>query len=409
MKKRRIYTNLAVFAAIFALMVFWAVNQIVSVDAVDRPYTIAAQFPNAVGVLKNAEVTYLGVSAGEVSSVARDPAINGVRITMKMKHDSHIPEHSTANIFRKSAIGEQYVDFEPPAGYSGTGGPFYRSKALVPMSETTVPLEFSELLRSATALIDSINPDDAGTLVHEAAVGLNGRTDSLRQLSESGDRLSSTLAARTEAIDRLMTNGTSLTHTVANHRESLGQSLTDLRQVADTLRNSKGDVAVLLDRGSALLTQTADIVAHQKGNLDCDLKVLEVLTDETSSPRREQELSALLDVGPRAFNDVWDVRDVEPDGVWVRVGFVSNTNNPPPQFVPPKDLPPVRTVPGCSSTLRPVAIGADYVPHSGGGSSGGGAGQAGLALALAVIAGGVIVRSAGLSLRRPRPAVGSAS
>jgi phospholipid/cholesterol/gamma-HCH transport system substrate-binding protein len=267
-----------------------------------------------------------------------------------------------------------------------------------------VPLEFSELLRSASALINAINPADAGTVVHEAAVGLNGRSDSLRQLTESGDRLSSTLAARTEAIDRLLTNGTSLTHTVAQHRESLGQSLTDLRQVADSLRDAKGDVSVLLDRGSVLLTQVAGIVADQKSNLDCDLKVLEVLTDETSQPRRQQELSALLDIGPRAFNGVWDVRDVEPDGVWVRVGFTENTANPPPQFVPAKELPKVRTVPACSSSLRPVTVAADYVPHSGGEGGGGGAGQTGVALALAVIAGGVVIRSAGLSLRVPRPA-----
>src|SRR5207302_1922321 len=123
-------------------------------------------------------------------------------------------------------------------------------------------------LRSASALIQSINPDDAGALVHEAAVGLNGRTDSLRQLTESGDKLASTFAARTDALDRLAKNGTSLTNEVANHREALGQSLTDLRQVADALRNAKGDTTLSLDRGSQLLTQVGDLVAGQKKNLD---------------------------------------------------------------------------------------------------------------------------------------------
>src|SRR2546423_786901 len=83
------------------------------------------------------------------------------------------PAGSTANIFRKSAIGEQYVDFEPPAGYSGTAGPFYKDGATIPLERTTTPLEFSELLRSASAVIGSIDPNDVTVLLHEAAIGLN--------------------------------------------------------------------------------------------------------------------------------------------------------------------------------------------------------------------------------------------
>src|SRR4051812_5150208 len=374
MKKRRIYLNLAVFGLAFVGMIFWAINQIVSVDAVDKPYRLAAEFPNAVGVLPNAEVTYLGVPAGLVTSVKRDPAGKAVRISMKMQQDRKIPDGSTANIFRKSAIGEQYVDFEPPAGYSGTAGPFYKPGTLIPLERTTIPLEFSELLRSASAVIGSIDPNDVSTLLHEAALGLNGRTDSLRLLTESGDKLSSTLAAKTEALDRLATNSTRLTQIVADHRNSFGQPITDLHQLAESLRNAKGDTSVLLDRGSLLLRQLADLVAAQKGNLDCDLKILEQVTDATTTDQKIKELAALLDIGPRGFNGVWDSRDVETagpfPGPWIRVGLITNGNNPAPQYVPPKEVPAGVKVPACSSPLRPVTVqGADYVPPSGGGGT----------------------------------------
>ena len=46
MRKRRIYTNLFFFGLAFVGMIFWAINQIVSVDAVDKPYRLAAEFPN---------------------------------------------------------------------------------------------------------------------------------------------------------------------------------------------------------------------------------------------------------------------------------------------------------------------------------------------------------------------------
>src|SRR5581483_6879885 len=97
------------------------------------------------GLLPGSEVDYLGVTFGTVSSVERIDG--GVLATMKIDKDKKLPADSTANIFRKSALGEQYVEFDPPAGYTN-GGPFCAKDVVIPMSRTTVPLEFSELLRS---------------------------------------------------------------------------------------------------------------------------------------------------------------------------------------------------------------------------------------------------------------------
>jgi phospholipid/cholesterol/gamma-HCH transport system substrate-binding protein len=289
---------------------------------------------------------------------------------MQIKKGRKIPEGSTANIYRKSAIGEPYIDFLPPKDQNSTAP--YRPGTRLSMQQTSVPLEFSELLRSASALIEKVPPDAVATLLREVSAGLQGRTDSLRQLAESGDRLAASLAQRTDALDRLATNNTKLTHVVTEHRQSLGQAVTDLRQLADTLDNAKGDVSVLLDRGSQLLGQTADIVAHQKGNLDCSLKSIQLLIERITTPEQLAGLQALLRIAPKAFEQVWAAREVETTGpypgVWVRVGFLLNpTHNPPPQFTPPKELPPVAQVQLCASplmasgTYRPAAAPGNVV------------------------------------------------
>lgn len=388
MKRARVYINLGIFTVGFVGMLFWAIGSVVSVDQVDRPYRLTGDFVNAFGIGPDAEVTYLGVPSGTVTSVHRIPG--GVRVSMKIRRTYRIPKGSTANIGRKSAIGEPYVDFEPPPGYTG-GGAVYRNGDRVPLADTTVPLEFSELLRSASALISSLPPADVERLLHEAAVGLNGRTDSLREMAEAGDKLSADLAQRTEVLDRLATNNTRITHVVTQHRESLGQSLTDLRQLAETLRNAQGDTSVLLDRGSQLLGLTADIVSRQKANLDCDLKTLAEVTDVATTPTQLTGLRALLDISPRAFAGVFDATDVEPGfvngdpgGRWVRVGLIQNSTNPPKQYVPAKTTPAERPTPACTSALRPTGI--DYRPlAAGSGASGAvmlpstGAGATGLA------------------------------
>lgn len=362
MNRRRIYTNVIVFTLGFLVMVAWAVSQVVSIDLKDNPYRLRAEFANAFGIGPNAEVTYLGVPIGSIEKVERKESIAGVEITMKIQKGREVPDGSIANVGRKSAIGEPFVDFAPPTGYAGNGGPFYKAGTLIKADHTTIPLEFSELLRSASALVASIPPDALGNVLHEAAIGLQGNTDALRQLADAGDKLSATFAERTAVLDRLATNSTRITQILADHRGSLDQSLRDLRALATTLKDARGDTNLLLDRGTALVGQVADIVANQKGNLDCDLKTLELVLDTTSNASRIKGLQLLLRSGPKAFAGVWDSRDIEPDGVWVRVGLITSTVNPVLAYVPAHDPPAVKTVSACASGLH--AVGADYRPQS---------------------------------------------
>jgi len=400
---KRTVANLLTFVVVGGLFFFWAATSLVNVSAIKHPYTLKGDFANAVGLLPGSEVDYLGVTYGTVSSVERIDG--GVRVTMKIDHGKKIPADSSANIFRKSALGEQYIEFDPPPGYTN-GGPYYAANTTIPMSRTTVPLEFSELLKSASRLISAIPPQAVDTLVHEAAVGVNGRVDSLRGLADAGDKLSQMLVQRTSVLDRLATNGTRLTHVFTEHSDSLAQSLSDLRNVAATLKDARGDTTILLQRGSQLLGTAADLVSKHKADLDCDLKTLELVTDVTTTDHNLQGLQTVLTASPVAFGDLWDASDVDPipgyptDPVspvkrWVRVGFKVNPGyHPAPAFIPPHVLPPVAEVPACVSPLHANA--GDYVPAS---TTGGPSailattgGTSALGVALALMAAALIIR-----------------
>lgn len=361
---RRTLINLVFFLFVFLVMCVWAVQNIVVIDAINKPYTITGEFKAASGILPNAEVAYLGVHYGRVSSV--ESVTGGVKMTMKIDRDKKdIPKQSVARIFRKSAIGEPYVDFQPPAGFdtkSAQPSDFLRDGDAVPVEQTQNPLEFSELLRSASRLLHAIDPQKAGSLIHELALALNGRGDSLRQLTIANDELAATFAAKTDALDRLSTNNTTLTHVLATHADDFGQSITNLSLLADSLKNANGSTAVLLDQGSQLMGQLADLVAAEKGNLDCVLHDLADVIDMSSEPGRLAGTDELLTVGRQAFDDVFSTRDTEPDGVWVRVNLLENPTNPAPQYVPPKSLPAVPAVPACVSNVGSVGHGPDFVP-----------------------------------------------
>jgi phospholipid/cholesterol/gamma-HCH transport system substrate-binding protein len=350
---RRVAINLGVFAAVFALMLYWAVNNIITIDSLERPYAISGEFAQAAGVRADSEVTYLGVHYGRVSSVER--RIGGVRINMKIERGKELPAGAIARIFRKSAIGEPYIDFVPPSGDDTPKGRIHKGE-VIPLARTTVPLEFSELLRSAGNLIGSIDPDKAGSLVHELALGLDGRGQDLRDLTTGFDQITATFAARTDALDRLAENSTRITKVLADHRLSIGQSISNLRAVAGSLRSSKGDLQELLRSGPAFLTQTADLVAEQKRNLDCLLTDLAPVL-HMAGAEHVQDLAVLLEKGPLGFGYVFSALDREPDGPWIRVNLQVPVGYPDPKLsIPRKTLPVVPTVSPCSSTMAPAPV-----------------------------------------------------
>ena len=375
---RRVVINLCVFLAVFLYFAYWAVSNIVTIDQIDKPYTISAEFPATSGVLPNAEVAYLGVHYGYVTTVTRasgtdvcgsqhGTALTGcVKMTIKLDHDKRdIPRQAIARIFRKSAIGEPYIDFNPPEGFDPKRAKpedFLRPGDNVDVDHTQNPLEFSELLRSAANLLQHIDANKAGSLIHELAQALNGRGDSLRNLTVAADDLSQTFAAKTSALDRLATNNTRLTHVLGVHANDFGQALTNLSLLADSLRNANGDTAVLLDQGSQLMGQLADLVDAEKGNLDCVLHDLADVIDVSSTPARLKGTAHLLEVGKTAFDLVPNATDIGPDGgLWARVNLLAEPTSPAQQYTPAHELPAVPAVPVCASSIPPSG-GPDFVP-----------------------------------------------
>ena len=372
--RARVRINLIFFGILFLVLLVEATRSIITVGQISHPYSLHAEFTNANGVVTHDEVDYLGVAYGEVTSVDRVPG--GVVVHLAIRKDHRIPVGSVAHLDLKSTIGEQYINFEPPATYRGDHGPYYPAGFTVPAAPdpahpergyTTTPIQFADLLRSANNLLASISPDDLASLLQELAAGLNGTTDALRALIGSGDRLSSALVTRTAAINQLLTNSTKLVHVVTDHRASLNQSLLDLAQVAATLQSIQPTTNHLLDTTNPLFRTLADLVAAQQGNLDCTLKGLNPLLDLVSTPRKLKELTTLLDVGPKAFGGVFDSRDVDAgpsgtgySGVWLRVGLTLNATNPAVLYPTPKSFPTPVAVGKCVSALRPVS--ADYRP-----------------------------------------------
>ncbi len=368
---RRVLINLVAFVGVFFIMLWWAINNIINptqlpliggASIFDQPYELTGEFAATAGVTENSEVAYLGVNYGAVSGV--DIVDGEVLVSMEIDSGKEIPAGSTARIFRKSAIGEPYIDFNPPEDFAA-GGPTLQPGDVIPMERTSVPLEFSELLRTASTVLASVDPDQTRTLVHELAVALEGRSDSLRDLTVSSDALLQTFVDKAELLDSLSANSTRLTRTVTEKRGAFSAAISDLADVAETLRTVEPDTRVLLDRGTALLGQTADLVSDIKQNADCILSDLDDVIDLTTTDANLANLEHVLDFADVGLGYVFMTRDDGPGGLWVRVHLIVKTESPATQYIPPTDLPAVPEVPSCVSTLSSGSVRFDSGSGSG--------------------------------------------
>ena len=307
----------------------------------------------ASGLAANAEVAYLGVQlrpgrrASSSSTAASEP-------TLKIDDDRRIPEGSIARIFRKSAIGEPYIDFQPPADFDFDDGDYYARRRRRPGRGHHAPRSSSPscCARPAGSSPPS-TPNGRRRCSTSSRSGLEGRGDDLRTLTEASDTLASTFAERTDALDRLATNNTRLTAVLTDHRGSLGQSLTDLADLAESLRAAGGDTRVLLDRGTALLAEVGDLVHDSQPELDCLLDNLVAVNDRgCAAGPPERPRPPPRDRSGRLRHARVDARDIEPDGPWVRVNLMMSPGTARPARPAPR---PARRSPTCPSAVRCAA------------------------------------------------------
>ena len=351
MTRVRVWVNLGVFGALFAVLAWWGATNVVTIDALERPYRVTADFERTTGLQPNFDVTYLGVSQGRVGGVeARDDV---VRVTFRLDRGSRIPSGVEARIQRKSAIGEPFVDLAPPPGYGG-GGPYLAEGDHIPVERTGAPLEYAEVLRAARDLLAAVPPDRARVLVHELAAGLAGRTGDLRAGIDGLDRLTSSLAERTDALDRLATNSTRVVGVVADHRDAFGASFENLRLLAESLSRARGDLDGVLEHGPALAGAAGEVVAGVKPELDCMLRSFGVVLGAVADGGGIDDLGATLAGAPATRDVLLAVTDEREDGPWARVMLAINAaNDQVPRYVPRKGPVAEPVVAGCSSALAP--------------------------------------------------------
>jgi phospholipid/cholesterol/gamma-HCH transport system substrate-binding protein len=253
---RAIKIRLLAFLVLSAVgIVYVAGSYLGIVDRVlGRGLTVHATLPASGGLFVGSEITYRGVKVGKVSGM--DVIPSGVRLDLALKEGTRIPTSSKLYVHNLSAVGEQYLDFEP----ASKAGPYAEAGDTLKGDASSMPESTDDLITSMNGLVSSLNRDELSTAVSELGTMFRGTADPLSRMVESGMKfVAEAQASQQQTIDLLGTGQTVLTTQQAN-ADNIRGFARDLAAFTAGLKGSDKDLRTVLQGGQPALNEVRSLL-----------------------------------------------------------------------------------------------------------------------------------------------------
>ncbi|MEI6491178.1 MAG: MlaD family protein [Verrucomicrobiota bacterium] len=223
-------------------------------EGVHSYYTLRAEFPNASGLLRGAEVLLAGAKVGRVvDNPVILPDMNGVYVDLRIFDDVKIPVASEFSIGSSGLLGDKYVviglkdnakgspTIAPGStikGGSGGGG-------MAGMAENAGAL-VSEL-RATVANVNSVVKKLDDGILNEAGVA------SMRETLKNLQTTSTSLAAASAKVDKVVAqadsaiqSGQGTMDSAKKAADELQRALADIRLLVHEVRQGQGALGTLI-------------------------------------------------------------------------------------------------------------------------------------------------------------------
>lgn len=285
---RAIKIRLIAFLVLSAVgIVYVAGSYLGIVDRVlGRGLTLHATLPSSGGLFVGSEVTYRGVKVGKVSGM--DVIPSGVRVDLALEEGTRIPRSSAVYVHNLSAVGEQYLDFEP----ASKAGPYAADGDTIAGSAESLPESTDHLITSMNDLVGSLDRNELSTAVSELGAMFRGTADPLSRLVDAGTRfVAEAKASEQQTVDLLDTGQTVLATQQAN-ADNIQTFARDLAAFTAGLKGSDADLRTVLQGGTPALDEVRSLLQGLEPTLPVFISNLvtvnQVLT--TRLPAVEQTL-----------------------------------------------------------------------------------------------------------------------
>lgn len=219
-------------------------------------YTVTVHLADSGGIFAGADATYRGVSIGRVRTMTL--TAGGVDAQVEIERSARIPVDTIAVVANKSAVGEQYLDFQP----SSDGGPFLRDGSEIARSATKIPVRTDALLTNLDALVASVSTDDLRTVVDELGVAFTGTGPQLRQLIESSSEVIATAQEKYDVTAQLIRDSRVALQAQVDHGDNIRTFVHNLALLSEAIRSADPDLRQVIDKGASAARTVQAVIAE---------------------------------------------------------------------------------------------------------------------------------------------------
>lgn len=246
---RGVRVRLMLFVVLSAVgIVYVSANYLGIVDKVlGRGVTVYAELPKSGGVFVGSEVTYRGVKVGNVSDM--EVLQDGARLTLELQEGTRLPLSSKVYVHNLSAVGEQYVDFEPDS----KEGPYATEGSTINGDMDSLPVPEEELLLSLNTFVQSVDRDALKDTVRELGVLFNDTGTPLERMIDGGTTFIDEATASESGTDQLLNSSLRVLRTQREQGDNLRSLSTDLAAITQSLKKKDPELrSILADAPSAV-------------------------------------------------------------------------------------------------------------------------------------------------------------
>jgi phospholipid/cholesterol/gamma-HCH transport system substrate-binding protein len=205
-----------------------------------RGLTVHATLPTSGGLYEGSEVTYRGVKVGKVSAMTATR--DGVTLDLALEEGTELPLDSPMYVHNLSAVGEQYLDFEPP----DDKGPYAEAGDTLAGNADSLPVDEGDLLVELNSFVSSVDKQNLQVVVRELGTMFHGTGQPLQQLLDNGTTFIDEASAHTAETRALLDDGLTVLQTQEGQSENIRAFSRDLAAITESLKQSDADLRTTL-------------------------------------------------------------------------------------------------------------------------------------------------------------------
>jgi phospholipid/cholesterol/gamma-HCH transport system substrate-binding protein len=224
-------------------MVYVGASYLGFVDRVlGRGYTVHVLLPQSGGLFTGSEVTYRGVKIGEVSRMTVKD--KGLKVDVALEEDVRVPKASPVYVHNLSAVGEQYLSFEP----ASKQGPMLQDGDTLRGTKDSLPLGEEVLMQDLSRFVLSVNGSELNTVVNELGIMFRDNATPLRSMVDSTQAfIEAARANETPTVD-LLHNAQTVLQTQADNSANIRSFANDLAALTGTVASSDAKIRRILNQ-----------------------------------------------------------------------------------------------------------------------------------------------------------------